>query len=52
MDEPFLDLSIDIDQNASLSYCLKKMGQVEVMKDSDKFYCDKCKGLQEAEKKL
>ena len=52
MNEPFLDLPIDIDENASLNYCLEKFSHKEILKDSEKFFCDKCKSLQVAEKKI
>ena len=50
-DEPFLDLGIDLEQNTSISYCIKNFSNAEVLKDDDKFHCDKCKGLHDAEKK-
>ena len=50
-EEPFLDLSLDLDQNISLNYCLKKYSNVEVLKDSDKFACNNCNVLQTAEKR-
>jgi len=51
-DEPFLDLSIDLEQNTSITYCIKSFSNPEILKDNDKFHCDKCKGLQDAEKKI
>jgi len=51
-DEPFLDLGIDLEQNTSISYCIKNFSNAEVLKDDDKFHCDKCKGLHDAEKKV
>lgn len=50
-DEPFFDLSVDVEQNASLTWCLKNFSHPEILKDNDKFMCDKCKSLQEAEKR-
>ncbi|XRA96245.1 ubiquitin carboxyl-terminal hydrolase [Pycnococcus provasolii] len=53
-DEPFLDLSLDIEPNASLSACLRKFGQAEVLRDSEKFRCEYCGGgtYQEARRQL
>ena len=45
MSEAFLDLGIDIDENSSLNYCIKKISQIELLNGNDKFFCDKCKGL-------
>ncbi|KAF0689565.1 Aste57867_18984 [Aphanomyces stellatus] len=51
-DEPFLDLSVEIEQNTSLYYCLKKFGHTERLCGDDKFFCDTCHGLQDAEKRM
>jgi ubiquitin carboxyl-terminal hydrolase 12/46 len=51
-DESFLDLSIDIKRNTSLTYCLNNFSSIETMKGQDKFYCDGCSSLQEAQKSL
>jgi len=76
--ETYLNLSVDVEQNTSLAYCLKKYiskGKnlyqylfkiwnfshskilykflntfLELMKKKDKFYCDNCNSLQEAER--
>jgi ubiquitin C-terminal hydrolase len=50
-EEPFLDLSIDIEQNSSLTQCLRNFSSEEKLAGSDKFYCDKCCSLQEAQKR-
>ena len=44
-DEPFFNLSLDLEDNSSINYCLKRFERVEVLDGSDKFHCDKCKGL-------
>lgn len=44
-DEPFLDLSIDIDQNSSITSCLKNFSSTETLNAEDKFFCDKCHRL-------
>ncbi|KAI8620875.1 hypothetical protein BC830DRAFT_1190528 [Chytriomyces sp. MP71] len=51
-DEPFLDLSIDISQHSSVSACLRNFSTSETLCAKDKFYCDTCKSLQEAEKRM
>lgn len=51
MNEPFFDLSIDINENSSLYYCLQEQfNSKEILKGNDKFECDHCKSKQEAEK--
>ena len=51
-DEPFLDLSIDVEQHASLSTCLRNFSKSETLTSKEKFFCDKCCSLQEAEKRM
>lgn len=51
-DESFLDLSIDVEQNSSLTNCLFNFSSVETLSRGDKFYCDKCCSLQEAQKRM
>jgi len=51
-DESFLDLSIDIEQNSSLTNCLFNFSSVETLSRGDKFFCDKCCSLQEAQKRM
>uniref|UniRef100_A0ACD5Z0T4 Uncharacterized protein n=1 Tax=Avena sativa TaxID=4498 RepID=A0ACD5Z0T4_AVESA len=51
-DETFLDLSIDIEQNSSLTSCLKNFFSTETLNADDKFFCDKCCSLQEAQKRM
>jgi ubiquitin carboxyl-terminal hydrolase 9/13 len=50
-DEVFLDLSIDIEQNSSVSACLRQFSASEMLCERNKFHCDICGGLQEAEKR-
>lgn len=50
-DESFLDLSIDIDQNSSVTACLRQFSASEMLCQRNKFFCDGCCGLQEAEKR-
>lgn len=51
-DEAFLDLSIDIEQNSSVTACLRQFSASETLCQRNKFYCDTCCGLQEAEKRF
>lgn len=51
-DESFLDLSIDIEQNSSVTACLRQFSASEMLCQRNKFFCDSCCGLQEAEKRM
>lgn len=46
-----MDLSLDIEQNSSVTSCLRQFSASEMLCHKDKFYCDECCGLQEAEKR-
>ena len=50
-DESFLDLSIDIEQNSSVTACLRQFSASEMLCQKNKFFCDSCCDLQEAEKR-
>ena len=50
--ETFYNLSLDIETNSSLIYCLKNYFGKEILRSKDKFFCEKCNSLQEAEKKV
>jgi ubiquitin carboxyl-terminal hydrolase 12/46 len=41
-DETFFDLSVDIEQNSSITSCLKNFCSTETLNAEDKFFCDKC----------
>ncbi|KAG4169311.1 hypothetical protein ERO13_A12G088000v2 [Gossypium hirsutum] len=51
-DEAFFDLSLDIEQNSSITSCLKNFSSTETLNAEDKFFCDKCCSLQEAQKRM
>ncbi|KAI9770309.1 MAG: hypothetical protein M1840_003468 [Geoglossum simile] len=51
-DEKFLDLSIDLEKHSSVTSCLRNFSQSEMLCERNKFHCDKCGGLQEAEKRM
>jgi ubiquitin carboxyl-terminal hydrolase 12/46 len=40
--ETFLDLSVDIEQNCSLSQCIENFSSPEYLTGHDKFHCDAC----------
>ncbi|CAI1803774.1 hypothetical protein SEUBUCD646_0B00560 [Saccharomyces eubayanus] len=51
-DEPFLDFPIEVqgDEETDIQEILKSYHQREMLNGSNKFYCDECCGLQEAER--
>lgn len=51
-DEIFLDLSVDLEEHSSVSSSLQKFSEEEMLREKNKFHCDTCCGLQEAEKRL
>lgn len=51
-DESFLDLSLDIEENTSVSACMRAFSASEFLREKNKFYCEKCNGLQEAERRM
>jgi ubiquitin carboxyl-terminal hydrolase 9/13 len=51
-DEVFLDLSVDLEEHSSVTSCLRKFSAEEMLCEKNKFHCDNCGGLQEAEKRM
>ncbi|WVN86941.1 uncharacterized protein L203_102116 [Cryptococcus depauperatus CBS 7841] len=51
-EETFLDLSIDIESHTSVTQCLRQFSASEILTGKNKFYCDSCCCLQEAEKSM
>ncbi|SPN96696.1 related to carbon catabolite repression protein CREB [Cephalotrichum gorgonifer] len=51
-DETFLDLSIDLEEHSSVTSCLGQFSAEEMLCERNKFHCDHCGGLQEAEKRM
>lgn len=52
-EEPFLDLAVDIPLNGcsySLSHTLDNYSRLEMLRHQNKFYCNTCVSLQEAQK--
>lgn len=50
--ESFFDLSVDVEQNSSLTSCLRSFSSTELLEKQDKFFCDVCCSLQEAERRM
>lgn len=51
-DETFLDLSINLEEHTSVTSCLNNFSAEEMLCERNKFHCDHCGGLQEAEKRM
>ena len=51
-EEPFYDLSLEIEQNCSVTACLKRFSGIETLDGTDKFSCDECGCKQEAHKSM
>jgi len=37
------NLSLDIEKNTSLGYCVRRFNFKELLNKQDKFYCDNCR---------
>ena len=51
-DESFLDLSLEIAHEATVTQCLRQFSSAEPMRGDNKFFCDSCASLQEAQKRI
>ena len=51
-EENFLDLSVDVEQNTSISHCLQEFSNMEMLCGECKYYCETCGSKQEAEKRM
>lgn len=51
-DEHFFDLQVDIDQNTSITHCLRCFSDTETLCSDNKFKCDNCCSYQEAQKRM
>ncbi|XP_046486476.1 ubiquitin carboxyl-terminal hydrolase 46 isoform X1 [Neodiprion pinetum] len=51
-DEDFFDLQVDVDQNTSITHCLKCFSNTETLCSDNKFKCDHCSSYQEAQKRM
>ncbi|XP_053111464.1 ubiquitin carboxyl-terminal hydrolase 46 isoform X3 [Hemicordylus capensis] len=50
-DEDFLDLSVDVEQNTSITHCLRDFSNTETLCSEQKYYCETCCSKQEAQKR-
>lgn len=46
-----MDLSIDVEMNSSVTSCLRQFSASETLCHKNKYFCDECCGLQEAERR-
>ncbi|XP_061525356.1 ubiquitin carboxyl-terminal hydrolase 12 isoform X2 [Phycodurus eques] len=51
-DEDFLDLSVDVEQNTSITHCLRDFSNTETLCSEYKYYCEQCRSKQEAQKRM
>lgn len=51
-DEDFLDLSVDVEQNTSITHCLDVFSNIETLSSEHKYYCENCCSKQEAQKRM
>uniref|UniRef100_A0A3Q2ZG36 Ubiquitin carboxyl-terminal hydrolase n=1 Tax=Hippocampus comes TaxID=109280 RepID=A0A3Q2ZG36_HIPCM len=51
-DEDFLDLSVDVEQNTSITHCLRDFSNTETLCSEYKYYCEMCCSKQEAQKRM
>ncbi|TGZ54089.1 Ubiquitin carboxyl-terminal hydrolase 46 [Temnothorax longispinosus] len=51
-DEDFFDLQVDVDQNTSITHCLRCFSNTETLCSDNKFKCDHCSSYQEAQKRM
>ena len=51
-DEEFFDLSINVEHNTSVASSLRLFSEREMLSGRNKFFCDTCSSLQEAEKRM
>ncbi|KAK9248031.1 hypothetical protein V1506DRAFT_530546 [Lipomyces tetrasporus] len=51
-DEQFMDLSIDLADHCSVTACLQQFSASELLCQNNKFHCDCCCGLQEAQRRI
>lgn len=51
-DEDFLDLSVEILANSSITHCLDVFSNTETLSSEHKYYCENCCSKQEAQKRM
>ena len=50
--EPFFNLSLDVEQNSSLQYCMKRFSVKELLNQDNKLMCESCNARQVATKEI
>lgn len=50
-DEEFLDLSVDVENNTSITHCLRGFSSTETLRSEHKYSCEVCCSKQEAQKR-
>jgi len=50
-EEDFLDLSVEVEQNTSITHCLQAFSNTETLCSECKYYCEVCCSKQEAQKR-
>jgi len=50
-EEDFLDLSVEVEQNTSITHCLQAFSNTETLCSESKYYCEVCCSKQEAQKR-
>ncbi|KAK0418461.1 hypothetical protein QR680_013569 [Steinernema hermaphroditum] len=51
-EEEFLDLSVDVERDASLTHCLREFSATETLRGDQKYHCENCCSKQEAQKRM
>jgi len=51
-EEDFLDLSVEVEQNTSITHCLQAFSNTETLCSECKYYCEVCCSKQEAQKRM
>ena len=51
-EEDFFDLQVDVDQNTSITHCLRTFSSTETLCTDNKFKCDICSSYQVCRKRL
>uniref|UniRef100_A0A2K6P569 ubiquitinyl hydrolase 1 n=1 Tax=Rhinopithecus roxellana TaxID=61622 RepID=A0A2K6P569_RHIRO len=50
--ETISNLSVDLEQNTSITHCLRGFGNTETLCSEYKYYCEECRSKQEAHKRM
>jgi ubiquitin C-terminal hydrolase len=52
VDQPFLDINVDVYQNSSLRHCTELFSAIETLSGEDKFRCDACTSPVDARRRV